>query len=146
MLKKLDTLLSKALSYFAKIFKIGRFVTPEVNKKLDNAIDDKKKAWEREYQKLKGKHDAYFNEVLKTFFAKEYSSDMELEIAHQVCDKTWHKYTRDVNSTSRHITLNKNAFKNKVKAVCDKLIEDKKKAYEEAKVKHDAEQKEVTNG
>lgn len=121
-------MLKKFAKWFKSLFST-KFITPVVNEKLNTAMEDKMKRWRNEYQKQKNSHDQTLADFLRTYFDRTYVSDSEMDVAYDVANRAWKKYCREVNSTSKYITLNKDAFEKE----CVKFVE-RVRAKHEAKL------------
>ncbi len=96
-----------------------KFISPEVNQKLSNAIDDKI-AQRRVLQNVAiDLHTKVLNEYLLTFLTKQYADSSERRIAFDFANKKWEKYCRSVNATNKLINLKKDSFKKRVKEIVE---------------------------
>ena len=98
-----------------------KFIVPEVNKKLAQAIDDKIARKKVEAEKVRKEHDQILMEYLRTYFDKTYSCDEDMAYAYDVCNRGWKLHCKQVNMTSKVINLNKHAFENEAKAFIQRI-------------------------
>jgi len=97
------------LKWFKGLFST-RFISPIVNEQLNQAMDSKIKKWRKTYEQQKQKHDQVLADYLRTYFDKSYANELEQGVAFDAANRAWGKYCRDANSTSKHLTLSKDAF------------------------------------
>lgn len=121
-------ILNYAKNIFKKVknyFGFGIFISPEVNQKLSDAIDDKI-AREKVKQSVEvNVHTKVLNSFLHTYFTKSYSSNEEMNIAYEAANKKWKEYVRGVNSTSRTLNLDKHAFEKHYQLVLKQIIKNR---------------------
>lgn len=106
------------------------FIHPEIDNKLNTVVEDKIKSWRSEYEKKKEEHDQKLKSFLRTYFDREYASELDMQVAFDTINNQWKDYVREVNSTSKVITLSRTAFTDEVKAFIKrvKANEEKRKA------------------
>ncbi|MES2592397.1 MAG: hypothetical protein V4608_10960 [Bacteroidota bacterium] len=99
---------------FLKTIFSARFTHPVVNEKLSTAIDDKLKKRVKEQGVEIDKNTLLLNSYLRTYFSKQYETPELMRHAFDVTNKEWQKHCRNINSTSKLINLDKEAFKKRV--------------------------------
>ncbi len=107
-------MLKKFLKFLKKFFS-AKFIHPIVDEKTNTAVDDKINAWRKQYDKLTQENEVVLRNLIRTYFDKAYESDAEMEVAYGVCNKTWCRHVRLINSTSKIISLDKMSFENGAK-------------------------------
>lgn len=117
-------MIKKIASFFVKFFaKAKEKIMPTIDKELDKKIDEKVSARKELVAKEQTIHSDKLNSYLKTYFAKKYDTQDEMQVAFDLCNKNWKNYCRKINGNSTVINLNKKAFENQVKLVITKIKE-----------------------
>ena len=109
----------KFVKWFKGLFS-KNFIVPVVNERLATAVDDKLKAHGKQTQKEMDKYTQIMADYLQTFFSRKYKSDLDSQLAFDTINRDWKKLCRDVNSTNKHLSLNKNEFERQVKIHLEK--------------------------
>lgn len=118
-------MIKKIIKWFKSLFS-AKFVSPEINKKLATAVDDKLNRRMQEFEILKQKHDKVLMDYVRTYFDKQYESKQDMALAYETINRNWKKYVREINSVNKIISLNKQSFERE----CQKFIVRIKKHHE----------------
>ena len=116
----------KVKSFFKKLFS-KHFISLEVNKELATALDDKLLRHKIKQEIAIEQHNKVLNSYLYTFLKKKYSNPAEMQLAFDITNKEWKKYTSKINSSNKLINLNKEAFKIRATEVLTKTINNAEK-------------------
>lgn len=111
---------------FLDKFRKKPFVTPIINDDVNDEITRKLKAREAYVAESSKVHEKYLNELLATYFKREYTNREDMAIAFQICNKKWLKHCRDTNGSQKDFNLHKDTFRMNVVNILNKNIADNK--------------------
>ena len=108
-------MIQKIKKYIKWFFgKKEKFISPAIADEINKEVTDKLVAKQEKIKREVLPHEKFLNDLIFAHLGKPHNTHIEMQTSFDICDKKWRKYVRDINSTSKDISLNKTAFKDNI--------------------------------